>query len=86
MGSEEDASETSGIGSMAMPSDSGAINFQATPDSERKVRTECVPPPLPHCHSTPATASEVIVCVLLCMCYIVLNELSVVREPLQPLL
>lgn len=81
MESEEDASETSGIGSMAMPSESGAINFQATPDSERNVRTECVPPPLPHCHSTPETASEVSLCTVV----YVLHELSVVREPLQPL-
>lgn len=71
MGSEEDASETSDIGSMAMSSESGAIDFQATPDSEREVRTECVPgvpPPvgLTHCHSMPA-ASVVSVCTGVCV-------------------
>lgn len=67
MGSEE---ETSGISSM--PSESDAINFQATtatPDSERKVRTECVPPPLPHSHSTPATVPVVSVCTRVCVAF-----------------
>lgn len=60
MGSEE--SETSGFTSI--PSEVGPIVFQAasTPDSGRKVKTECVPPPLHHFHSTPEssdTASKV---------------------------